>query len=244
MAGIDRRLRILAGSGVLVLLFACGGGAAGQGGGGTPVQVGNNLDFVPDNGVTCQDGFPVQINASFPQPFTGQGANSCTLLTFFAGAQPTVPGTVVSANIRVGPVTGPMRFVKMRILYQNVTGPVCCSVEQFGQPFTPQANSITTVPLGFVMTEEHIPQPNDPTIVANDLVGLEVLAPNVPIPGVWTQNGGADLALPDYAWFPALSVKGVGAPSSNLHSDGSYSGFLPAYNLNYRPAASAGILGP
>ncbi len=223
----------------------CGGGGDG-GGGGQTIQVGNNLDFNPTSGVTCADGFPVQINASFPQPFTAGGATSCLLITFFPGAATTREGTVVSANIRIGPVTGPMRFVKARILYQSATGQACCSVQQYGPIFTPTANSITTVPLNFRMTEDHVPPPEDPRIVANDLVALEVLAPNVPIPGVWTNNGGADLLLPNYIYLPSMTERGINAPTQNLRSDGSYSGFLPAYNLNYRVSGNgeSGITGP
>lgn len=223
---------------------SCGGGG-GDGGGGQVVQVGNNLDFAPDNGIVCADGYPVQINASFPQPFTLQGAPSCMLITFFTGSQPTADGTVVSANIRVGPVTGPMRFVKARILYSNNTGQVCCSVEQYGPIFTPQANAISTVNLGFVMIEDHVPGPNDDRLVSNDLVALEVLASNVPIPGTWVNNGGSVLSLPNYAYFPAFTTRGLNAPTQNLLSDGSYSGFLPSYNLNFRAAAgSSPITGP
>lgn len=228
---------------ILASIVACGG--SGDGGGGQVIQVGNNLDFAPTNGITCQDGYPVQINGSFPQPFTLQGAPSCMLITFFAGAHPTAEGTVVSANIRVGAVTGPMRFVKARILYQNGPGQACCSVEQYGPIFTPQANAITTVNLNFQMTEDHVPAPNDPTIVANDLVALEILAPDVPLPGIWTNNGGGDLGLPNYAYFPAFTTRGLNAPTNNLRSDGSYSGFLPSFNLNYRVAnGSSSISGP
>ena len=215
----------------ITAVVACGGGG---GGGGQVVQVGNNLDFVPDNLVACGDGFPVQINPSFPQPFTGGGAQSCLLITFFPGAQPTEDGTVESANIRIGQTTGPMRFVRARILYSEGTGQVCCSVEQYGPGFTPPANAITTVNLGFPMTEDHVPVPGDPRIIANDLIALEVLASNVPLPGTWPNNGGGILTLPNYAYFPAFSARGLNAPTQNLHSDGSYSGFQPAYNLNFR----------
>lgn len=239
MATIRKLMSLL----VLASIAACGGGL-GDGGGGRVIQVGNNLNFAPTNGVTCQDGYPVQINASFPQPFTSQGAPSCLLITFFNGAESTQEGTVVSANIRIGPVTGPMRFVKARILYQSVTGQACCSVQQYGPIFTPTANAITTVPLNFQMTEDHVPQPTDPTIVANDLVALEVLAPDVPIPGVWTNNGGSDLGLPNYLYLPAMTTRGLNAPTQNLRSDGSFSGFLPSFNLNYRVKGSSAITEP
>jgi hypothetical protein len=219
-------------SAVLVLATACNGV------GRAPVQFGPNLTTAPDNGVTCQDGYPIQINPTFPQPFYLQGSPSCLLLTFFGGEQAGVPGTVVSANIRVGNVTGPMRFVRMRIIFQNNNigyDRACCSVEQFGAVFTPTANAVTTVPLNFSMARDPTPSPNDVTTpAAADLVGLEVLAPNVPLPGSWTRNGGGQTDLPNYAYYPALSAR-VTAPSSNLRSEGSFSGFLPSFNITFVP---------
>ncbi len=222
---------------VAIMITTGAAGCSGDGdGGGATVQLGPNLGAVPPgNLVTCADGYPVQINPGFPQPFTGQGAQSCLLVTFFPGAQPSTDGTVVSANLFVGAVTGPMRFVRARVLLQNPLGPACCSVEQFGEIFTPTPNTITTVPLGFAMTADHVPAPGDfTTIAAGDLIGLEVLSPTVPLPGNWTANGGAELALPNYAWFPALSARGLAVPTQNLRSEGSYSGFLPSYNIDFR----------
>jgi hypothetical protein len=203
----------------------------GMGEGGPAMPLGpSDAQLVPDNIGTCFDGFPVQTNASFPQPFIGGGATSCTLLTY-SNVQPTVPGVVVSANIGIGPTTGEMRFVRMRILEQAGAGTACCSAEEFGEVFTPQANAVTTVPLGFAFesgTDE------ETEIRYADWIGLEVLAPDVPIPGVWTENGGADLMLPDYLWLPALSTRS-GAPTQNLRSEGSYSGFLPTFNISFAP---------
>jgi hypothetical protein len=224
-----------------LLLSSCNGK---DGGGLGPVkQVGNNLDFEPNNTITCRDGFPIQVGGG-QQPFMyQQGFSSCTLLTFFPGAQPTAPGVVVSANIRVGNATGPMRFVRMRILQQNLfSGPnkACCSAEEFSDTFTPTPNSISTVPLNFSMTEEHPPAPNDlNTIAANDLIALEVLAPQVAIPGSWVNFTDGVLTLPNYVWFPALSMRTPPPISQNLRSEGSYSGFLPSYNLNFQAAASS-----
>lgn len=133
---------------LVILVTSCNGG-------GAPVQVGSNLNVAPNNGLTCQDGFPIQINPTFPQPLYLQGASSCSVMTFFDGAQPSVPGTVVSANIRVGNVTGPMRFVRMRILFTNTQSGydrACCSAEQFSEVFTPTANAVTNVALNFSMT--------------------------------------------------------------------------------------------
>ncbi len=233
----------------LLALAACNSSDGGATGGNGPVtQQGDNLDGIPaDNTMTCADGALVQTNATFPQPTWQTGNPSCTILTFFPGAQPTTPGTVVSANIRVGAVTGPMRFVRMRILVQNilVAAPnfvdqdrACCSVEQYGPVFTPTPNTVTTVDLNFPMVADHIPPREDmTTIAAGDLVGLEILTGNVPIPGHWVNNGGAVVTLPNYLWFPAMSARFPNAPTQNLRSEASHSGFMPSYNLNFRAAA-------
>ena len=75
--------------------------------------------------------------------------------------------------------------------------------------------------------------PRNRPFIANDLVALEVLAANVPIPGVWMQNGGTDVLLLTSIWLPALFTRGVAAPSNRLRADGTCGGFLPPYNLNF-----------
>lgn len=200
---------------------------------GTPVTVGPaEALLVPNSNVACADGFPVQINPSFPQPFTGQGATSCTIVTY-SNVQPTAAGKIVAATIGVGPNTGPMRFVVLRILAEQSAGNACCSAEQFGDPFTPAANGLSTIPLDLTI-ERGVDE--ETGIIFNDWIGIEVLAPNVPIPGVWTNNGGADITLPDYLWLPALSQRGMGTPTLNLRSEGSYSGFVPTFNIRFAPA--------
>lgn len=130
-----------------------------------------------------------------------------------------------------------MRFVRMRALYQHGTGVKCCSLEQYGETFTPGANAVTRVLLGFPMTEEPLPPPEDrATIIANDLVALEVLSPDVPIPGSWPNNGGADATVANYIFFPALSSAQVPAPSNQLLSyQGSFSGLVPSFQIEYVP---------
>jgi hypothetical protein len=227
-----------------VALTGCGGGGgdgggdAGGGGNGAATTVGPALNFAPTSGITCADGVVVQINATFPQPFAFQGAGSCTVLTVSAGAasnqptmQPPGPGTVTTATIRVGAITGPMRFVRMRISYQNGFGAFCCSVEQVGQTFTPQPNADTTVTLNFPIGFTPKPPPLDTTTIAfNDQIALQVLAPNVPIPGIWRRDGGQEQFLDTNLW------QVLPAPGQNQRSAGSYSGFMPAYNFQFVPA--------
>ena len=74
--------RAAIGAALLFVLAACAGG-----GGGAPARLGPDLAaFAPDNTVVCADGYPIQVNPSFPQPFFLQGAPSCLVLTFFSGA--------------------------------------------------------------------------------------------------------------------------------------------------------------
>lgn len=193
-----------------------------------------------ENTFPCGAGYPIQTNPSFPQPFSMQGAPSCTVLTFLAPTQPSPgDGVAVAASIRVGATTGRMRFVRMRILYQagRVPPQECCSVEQYGAVFTPDANSTSTVALGFPMTEDHIPADNDTTTIAkNDVVALEVLDASTPIPGFWPANGGAVQGTASFIYFPALSAQSVAAPSAALvNYSGSYSGFVPSFTLSYVP---------
>lgn len=208
------------------------GPAEDSGGPGPTMPLGpTDAELVPDNTGTCADGFPVQVNPTFPQPFIGGGSSSCTLLTY-SNVQPTTGGVVVSANLGIGPVTGQMRFVRMRILEQPGTGTACCSAEEYGEVFVPEANAVTTVPLNMTFEADTDVETG---IRYADWIAIEVLEPDVPIPGNWTENGGPDLLLPDYLWLPALSTRAP-APTQNLRSEGSYSGFVPSFNILFAPA--------
>ena len=234
----------------LLLLTACGGGGGGGGGanngGAQPVQIGQNLDGQPaNNTIRCVDGVPAQTPA-YQGFFFIPPANvstSCTLITFFDGAQVPSTGIVVSANIKVGPVTGPMRFVRARVLFQralpqDITS--CCSVMEVGPTFTPAANSITTVPLNFAMTHEPIPATLDARPAAQDLVAIEVLAPNVPIPGTWANPPfGGNFVQANFIYWPAFTLNPNNTGQNKL-SDRGFSGFMPSYNLNFVPSAVAG----
>lgn len=215
---------------LVIVSAACTGDDAGSF--GAPTTIGPTEQFLtPNSNVTCAQGFPIQINPSFPQPFM-PGAQTCTIVTY-SNVQPPSAGKIVSATIGVGPVTGPMRFVRLRILAEQSAGNACCSEEQLGDVFTPAASALSTIPLALTIERGTDVETG---IIFNDWIGLEVLAPDVPIPGVWTANGGADITLPDYEWFPALSTRGMGLPTQNLRSEGSYSGFVPTFNISFAPA--------
>ncbi len=103
---------------------------------------------------------------------------------------PSITGTgaVTDARIEVGNSTGPMEFVVMRSLYENTLTPgrpddACCFPVATSQPFTPAANSVSTVALDLPMREDPTPAPDDITTIADfDTLTLAVLAPDVQVP--------------------------------------------------------------
>jgi len=212
----------------------------GGGGGGPPREVGLDLTTVaPTNPITCGNGIPVGV---YPNFSFYAGNTSCAFLTFSPfDLGPGAAGTVTNASVRVGAVTGPMRFVKLRDLFQNTIGsngnPQCCAVEEYGAVFTPQPNSIATVTLNFRMTWESVPPLIDQTSVAGqDHIGLEVLDPNVPLPGVWT-NASSAYPNATFIWLPALSAQGFRAGGPGMPPiPGTYpSGFIPTVSYTFVP---------
>ena len=152
------------------------------------------------------------------------------------------PGTVTTAQIRVGPVTGPMRFVRLRNLFRNAPGTngnaQCCSIQEYGPIFTPTPGSVTAVTLNFRMTWERVPPANDfTTIIAQDRIGLEVLDANTPIPAVWTRNGLPEIGVNGtFIWLPSISAQGFPAGALQLPNYAtSFSGFVPTFNYTFVP---------
>lgn len=231
----------------LLALTACGGGGGdGGGGGGNAARtIGLDSNTAPNSGVRCVDGFPVQDGVSqFPNiPFVFGGAGSCTILTFSPQDPGTGgPGTVTTARVRVGAVTGRMRFVRLRNFFNNQPGtngnPQCCAIQEYGPVFVPTANAVTQVTLNFRMTWEPPPPANDfTTIIAQDRIGLEVLDANTPIPGVWTRNGLPEIGVnATFVWLPSISDQGFPPGALQLpNRSGSYSGFLPTFNYGFVP---------
>lgn len=239
--------------GVAALLAGCGGGGGGGGdsgggaGAGTPQTVGiDTSSNAPNSGMRCVDGPPAQDGINqFPNLFFPWQnlAGSCTVVTFSA-QDPGVgrPGTVTSASIRVGATTGRMRFVRLRNLYQNQAGTngnrQCCAVMEYGAVFTPAPDSVTTVPLNFRMTWEAPPPATDfTTVIGQDRIGLEVLDPGTPIPGVWTRNGLSEIGInATFIWLPSVSNQGFAAGALQLpNHTTSFSGFVPTFNYRFVP---------
>ena len=117
--------------------------------------------------------------------------------------EPPGTGTVTDVRVGVGPTTGPMQIVVMRALYSNTVTPghpndACCFPVARSQVFTPQANTITTVPVNLPVKEDPTPPPEDVTTIADfDTIALAVLAPGVPIPLYYTGDSSQPA---DFVW--------------------------------------------
>lgn len=172
------------------------------------VTFGSDLSRAPTNTYTCGMNIP---------PFgLSSGTSSCMYFSLSPSPYAPASGTVTAVHVRVGAITGPMQVVMMRSLYQNHFGDpghpyfACCFVERYGPIFTPQPETVTTVPVELPMTEEPTPPPEDfTTNAAGDFLALSVLAPDVPIPI------SIDKATVVSGFYPAPTVGTVAAPAPN-----------------------------
>jgi hypothetical protein len=135
---------------------------------------------------------------------------------------PPGTGTVTQVQVAVGPVTGPMQVVVMRALYENTVTPgrpndACCFPVAASQPFTPAANTITTVPVNLPVREDATPPPEDITTIADfDTLGLAVLETGAPIP-LYASGNASDPA--DFIWNtsqPSTVTPGFSADSIRI----------------------------
>jgi hypothetical protein len=144
---------------------------------------------------------------------------------------------VTQVRVAVGATTGPMQVVVMRALYENTATPgrpndACCFPVERSQAFTPQANSITTVPVNLPVTEDPTPPPQDTTTIADfDTLGLAVLEPQVPVPLYFTGDYSAPA---DFLW----NTSTPSTVTPGFYSD--TGGFFVAMNADWTAAAPQG----
>jgi hypothetical protein len=130
-----------------------------------------------------------------------------------------------------------MQVVVMRALYQNTATPgrpndACCVPVARSQAFTPQPNSITTVPVSLPVTEDPTPPPEDTTTIADfDTLGLAVLEPQVPVPLYFTGDYSAPA---DFLWNSSTPS----TVTPGFYSD--TGGFFVAMNADWTAAAPTG----
>jgi hypothetical protein len=125
---------------------------------------------------------------------------------------PSVNGTITNVRVRVGAATAPMQVAVLQAYRGAVTG--CCTGVRMSQVFTPAPNSVTQVavnlPFGtnVVGQDPAVPPSANPDLTAVfSVLGLSVLASNVPLPlhdtGVHSvDNLGGQVT---YACYPAVT---------------------------------------
>lgn len=129
-------------------------------------------------------------------PFTGvpTGALSCTWASVNSNDQdPLVmfgPGQISQITVEVGAITGPMKAVVIRgessfSLKESESQPSasCCTDIAESQPFTPTANSTTTVPVNLPVPLEETSNPESQRLTLSyAYLGLSPVEDNVPVP--------------------------------------------------------------
>jgi hypothetical protein len=168
--------------------------------------------------------------------FVATGVGSCTWSSFAVPQNraqglvvPSGNGTVTQARIKVGATTGPMQVVVLeaqRRVSNNTVG--CCQQVGQSEVFTPQANTITTVPLELPVRDDQTPDQNG--IVAFDMLGISILEASVPIPafdsGIHDANGPNDIVD-----FPASQ------PDSSVQPSDAF-GIELLLNADWRPTGA------
>lgn len=195
-------MRRLAYSAAALGIVAATGGLAPV---ASAIPFGADLNRPANNTIGCETG-GIIANPLAPGQLIllPSGQTSCTwtangrLGDFAETLAVPATGTVTQVQVKVGPVTGPMRVVSYSALNKFPIPlnqpPACCQIRGQSQVFTPGPNGVTTVNVNLpVVTEKVPPPPGD--ILRADSIGLSVLTPNVPVPahntGVYDALQGA-----------------------------------------------------
>ncbi len=174
------------------------------------VTFGASLEQAPSAPFDCTK-FPIGNGST--QNVIGNDS-SCTWST---PVNPTVPqeglltpagtGTIRAIHLRVGSTTGQMAIVVLQVEESTQTQSVsCCEASYVSPPFTPAANSTTTLPSEIPVHTDGAGEESSPGLQVGDILALSILEDGVPIPAVdETHSGLPPNETPsDDAWYPAL----------------------------------------
>ena len=161
---------------------------------GQTVIFGASLSQAPNTPFDCT-AFP--IGNGLTQKAAGNDS-SCTWST---PVNPTVPaegmltpagvGTIKTIHLRVGATTGQMAIVVLQVEEDVQTQSVsCCEASFVGQPFTPTANSTTTLQTELPVRTDGDGEESSPGLQVGDILALSVLEDGVPIPAVDETHSG------------------------------------------------------
>jgi len=138
------------------------------------------------------------------------------------------------ARVRTGPRTGPMVFTVLRALRSKAgtQGIACCTVVAESQVFTPQPNTVNTIPVNMpaVNTVELV---DNEQIEVVDYLGITLLTPGSSVP-VHIATGPGDPAATAVGtyWAPRVTLGQTRADG------GTFSSEILLVNAEYQPAGS------
>jgi hypothetical protein len=183
---------------------------------------GASLSQAPDVGFDCT-AFPIG-NGGTQTPLGND--SSCTWSTPTNATAPSEgmltpagTGTIAAVRVRVGPTTGPMELVVLQVTESAFDGSVsCCEASYVSPPFTPTANSITTLPTDLPVHTDAPGQQSSPGLEVGDILALSILEDGVPIPAIDETGSGlpANQLPTDNVEFPAF-VQGQNAIDSGTY---------------------------
>lgn len=168
--------------------------------------------------------------------------SSCMWVTATGDAQsptaglltPAGTGTITTVRLRAGTSTGPMEFVVLTVEVDTTNGRVsCCTAAYVGQPFTPQADSVTTLHPNVRVHTDGPGEKSAPPLQVGDILGLSVLQDGVPIPAInEIASGLPQNEMPsDDIEYPAYT-QGETAPASGTV------GYQLGMNADWVPSSS------
>jgi hypothetical protein len=98
---------------------------------------------------------------------------------------PAGTGTITAVRIRVGATTGQMELVVLTFEVDPTNGSAsCCTAAYVSPPFTPAANSITTLNTNLPVHTDTSGEESAAPYQAGDMLALSVLESGVPIPAI------------------------------------------------------------
>lgn len=163
---------------------------------------------------------------------------------------PAGTGTITAVRIRVGATTGSMELVVLTFEVDPTNGSAsCCTAAYVSQPFTPTANSITTLNTSLPVHTDTSGEESAPPYQAGDMLALSVLESGVPIPAIDELPSGAppneqpsdSILWPAYLQGQTAVMGGYYGYQLDMNADWVESGGSPGPPSSTPPAPSVRI---
>ncbi len=213
------------------------------------VTFGADLSQAPNTAIDCtgdpDGGFPI----THPSSCTWAEAENPTAPSE-GFITPAGTGTITTVRIRVGATTGSMELVVLTFEVDPANGSAsCCTAAYVSQPFTPTANSITTLNTSLPVHTDTSNEESAPPYQAGDMLALSVLQSGVPIPAIDELPSGAppneqpsdSILWPAYVQGQTAVMGGYDGYQLDMNADWVQSGGSPGPPPTTPPAPTVTI---